>query len=153
MSPWTRGTDEIDALIAADHLKRATGADTGTQTLIERAHQLIDSAQGLVESDPVTAYVVAYDGAKHAGAALLAEQNLRATGKGGHVAIERALGAQFGPVFARFGGLRRRRNELDYPSSADDFADTQEARQAIDRAAEIVDNAAKVLKQGILTVY
>jgi len=153
MSPWTRGTDEIDELIAADHLKRANGADVGTQALMQRAQQLINTARGLVVSDPVTAYVVAYDGAKHAGAALLAEQNLRATGKGGHVAIERALDAQFGQPFARFGALRRRRNELDYPASADDFADEQEAQQAIDRAAGVVDSAAKILEQGILTVY
>lgn len=153
MSPWTRGTDEVDALLAARHLKRVTGADVGTGALMERAQQLITSARSLVESDPVTAYIVAYDGAKHAGAALLAEQNLRATGEGGHVAIERTLQAQFGPPFARFGGLRRRRNELDYPASADDFADEKEARQAIQRAADVVDNAAKVIEQRILTVY
>ena len=153
MSPWTRGSDEVDALLAARHLKRVTGADVGTRALMKRAQQLITSARSLVESDPVTAYIVAYDAAKHAGAALLAEQNLRATGEGGHVAIERTLDAQFGPPFARFGGLRRRRNELDYPASAEDFADEEEARQAILRAAEVVDNAAKVIEQGILIVY
>ena len=64
MSPWTRGSDEVDALLAARHLKRVTGADVGTRALMERAQQLISSARSLVESDPVTAYVVAYDAAK-----------------------------------------------------------------------------------------
>lgn len=150
MSPWARGSDEIDKLLEVGDLKRVTGADVGTPALMERARQLVASARGLLHSDPVTAYVVAYDGAKHAGSALLAEQNLRSSD---HVTIERALVAQFGPPFSRFGYLRRRRNELDYPVTADDFADEQEAQKAIEYSIEIVDNAAKILEQGILTVY
>lgn len=150
MSPWTHGSPEIDTLLAAGTLKRVTGADVGTVALMGRAKQLLSSAEDLLHKDPVTAYIVAYDGAKHAGAALLAEQNLRSSD---HVTIERALAAQFGPPFSRFRNLRRRRNELDYPSSADDFADATEASKAIEYASEIVDNAVKILEQGILTVY
>jgi len=150
MSPWQRGAAEVDELIEGGDLRRVAGADVGTAALMDRAQQLIDSARGLLHSDPVTAYVLAYDGAKHAGSALLAEQNLRPTD---HVTIERVLDAQFGPPFARFRGLRRRRNELDYPTSADDFADEREAEKAIEHASQIVDNAAKILEQGILTIY
>ena len=145
----TRG-DEINRLIAEGTLKRVTGADVGAPALMERAQQLIASARALLHGDPVTAYVVAYDGAKHAGNALLAQQNLRSSD---HLTIERALAAQFGPPFARFRRLRRRRNELDYPSSVDDFADEHETQEAIQYASEIVDNAGKILDQGFLTVY
>ena len=150
MSPWAHGSHEIDTLLGAGTLQRVTGADVGTASLMGRAGQLLSSAEDLLHKDPVTAYIVAYDGAKHAGAALLAEQNLRATD---HVTIERVLATQFGPPFSRFRNLRRRRNELDYPSSADDFADQTEAQKAIGYAREIVDNAARILEQGILTVY
>lgn len=51
-----------DTLIAERHIERRPGADTGVEALL----------------------------AKHAGMAVLAEQNLRATSAGGHVAIERA---------------------------------------------------------------
>lgn len=150
MTPWAHGSDEIDQLIAVGSLQRVMRADVGTPALMKRAQQLIVSAKGLLSSDPVTAYIVAYDGAKHAGNALLAEQNLRSTD---HVTIERALVAQFGSPFSRFRNLRRRRNELDYPSSADDFADEQEALKAVEYASEIVANASKILEQGFLTVY
>ncbi len=119
MSPWAHGAHEIDTLLGAETLRRVTKADVGTTAVMQRAGQLLNSAENLLDTDPVTAYLVGYDGAKHAGAALLADQNLRA--------IERVLAAQFGPPFSRFRNLRRRRNELDYPSSADDFADQTEA--------------------------
>ncbi len=60
----------------------------------------------------MTAYVVAYDAARHAAVALLAEQNLRVTAEGGHLAVDQALNAQFGGVFSSFSRLRRRRKRL-----------------------------------------
>lgn len=104
----------------------------GTRALLERAHQLLGSAKTLLQTDPVTAYTVAYNGAKHAAAAVLAERNLRAND---HVTIERALVAQFGGVFSKYDYLRRRRNELEYPISGEDFADSAETEKAITDAA------------------
>lgn len=91
MSPWTTGAGAMDELIAAGKISRLRGADTGVAGLMARARQQVASAQTLLHSDPATAYVVGYDAAKHAGMALLAEQDLRPTTEGGHVAIERAL--------------------------------------------------------------
>ena len=85
--------------------------------------------------------------------AILAEQDLRATGDGGHQALEKVLTAQFQGVFAAFGRLRRRRNELDYPADDEDVAYAVEARKAITLATEIVDAAAELLDRGILTVF
>jgi len=120
---------------------------------MDRARQQLTTARGVVSHDPGTAYVVAYDAAKHAGMALLAEQDLRPTPLGGHVAIERALVAQFQGVFQRFGSPRRRRNELDYPTGPEDFTDAVEAGRALDVAAEIVESAQKVLDSCALTIY
>lgn len=153
MSPWNRGRVEINGLIAAGDLERRHGADVGAAALMRRATQQLDSARAVVDVDPVTAFVVAYDAARHAGTALLAEQNLRVTARGGHVAVERALTAQFAAVFTSYRNLRRRRNELDYPSSDHDFADTDEASNAITTAAGLVADAQKILDQGILSVY
>jgi len=112
VNAWQTGSSQIDTLIEEGKLTRLQGADAGVAGLIARARQQLASANSLVETDPATAYVVAYDAAKHAAMAVLAEQNLRATADGGHVAIEKALVAQFQGVFDGFGRLRRRRNEL-----------------------------------------
>lgn len=53
--------------------------------------------------------------------------------------------SQFGPVFRQFGALRRRRNELEYPTRPGNDATTDEARDAVERAAEIIDDAARLL--------
>ncbi|MGL5929792.1 MAG: HEPN domain-containing protein [Dermatophilaceae bacterium] len=153
MSPWSPGRATVEDLISARKITRLAGADAGRDGLMERARQQLLSATALIESDPATAYVVAYDAAKHAAMALLAEQNLRPTHDGGHLAMEQVLTAQFHGVFSGFSRLRRRRNELDYPSSAEDFADTGEARRAIEAATTIVDNALELLERGVLTTF
>jgi hypothetical protein len=153
VSPWDPGRPEVDELLAKGHLRRLRGASHGVTSLMDRARQQLASAHSLLGTDPGTAYVVAYDAAKHAGMALLAEQDLRGTPEGGHVAIEKALAAQFKGVFQRFGSLRRRRNELDYPTGADDFTDPTEAAKALATVTEIVESAQKVLDAGALTIY
>lgn len=153
MSPWSTGKDRIEELIAAKKLTPLVGADAGVAGHMSRARQQLKSATLLLEQDPVTAYVVAYDDARHAAVAILAEQDLRVTAAGGHVAVEQAINAQFGGVFSTFSRLRRRRNELDYPVGPEDFADNAEAAAAISTATEIVDNAERILEQGVLTRF
>jgi hypothetical protein len=153
MSPWATGRAEVADLIAEGRIARLTGADAGREGLMHRAQQQLTSATTLAETDPATAYVIAYDAAKHAAMAILSEQNLRPTAIGGHLALEKVLAAQFGGLLDGFGRLRRRRNELDYPSGDEDFADTAEATRAIASAAEIVEHAETILDRGILTVF
>lgn len=153
MSPWATGSATIDALIEAKEINRLRGAGSAADGFMARARQQLASAAQLVDSDPTTAYVVAYDAVKHAAMALLAEQDLRPTSTGGHVAIERALKAQFQGVFDGFGRMRRRRNDLDYPSGPDDFAEATEGKKALQSATEIVDQAQLILDRGILTIY
>lgn len=153
LASWPVGQQDVEALIDSGDVTRLTGADAGRPRLMERARQQLESASKLTDSDPVTAYVVAYDAAKHAAMALLAEQDLRATGDGGHHALEKVLVAQFQGVFAAFSRLRRRRNELDYPAGDEDVADSTEAARAITLATEIVEAAAELLSRGVLTVF
>jgi hypothetical protein len=53
--------------------------------------------------------------------------------------------AQFQEHFRDFGTLRRRRNELEYPSAYDAALDAAEAAEAHDNAAAIIEAAAKLL--------
>ena len=53
--------------------------------------QTLASAQVLLTTDPSNALVLAYDAARQACTALLAQQGLRQTTTGGHVAVDRIL--------------------------------------------------------------
>ena len=53
--------------------------------------------------------------------------------------------AQFGPVLRAFGGLRRRRNELEYPLYPTEQANAEEASETLKTAAAITEAVAKLL--------
>jgi hypothetical protein len=114
------------------------------QPWIAKARRVLVSATGLRDSDPESAYVLAYDAARFACAALLTHQGLRATSSGGHYAIDVAVREQFGGPFEDFGGLRRQRNELEYQLITDTVSST-DANRAIDLANKIVNTAEQML--------
>lgn len=97
--------------------------------------------------DPGRAYILAYDAARFACTALLAQQGLRPTTDGGHAAVADAVRAQFGPGFRPFATMRRRRNELEYPNVPGETATTSEAEQAVSDASNIIAAAGQLLDQ------
>lgn len=141
---WSTGAAEIEALLASGDLQRVTGAAADGRRLLDRAGVTLQTARSVVRSDPDSAFVLAYDAARHAVTALLIHQGLRPTSKGGHYAVERAVRAQFGSGFRQFGALRRRRNELEYPERPGDDATVDEAAASVESASGIV-SAATVL--------
>ena len=148
MRAWTKGAADVERMLAATkpELQRVPSAQLSAPASLARARQLLVSAGTLVDADPDSAFVLAYDAARQAGVAVLAQQGLRATQEGGHLAVERTLRAQFAPGFADYGYLRRRRNELEYPSATGpETTSAAEARQALVDAADIVDKAAALL--------
>jgi hypothetical protein len=73
----------------------------------------------VADSDPDGAYTMLYDAARKSLAALLQAQGLRATSRGGHVAVQLAIEAQFPDppprtAFRPFGRLRTTRNRVEY---------------------------------------
>ena len=144
MPRWTRGEAEVEQLIARGELERVTGAAADGTLLLEQASKTAATAAGLVSGD---AYILAYDSARFACIALLAQQGLRATTSGGHYAVEQAVRAQFGDGFRPFGALRRRRNELEYPHLPADTATSEEAEQAAGTAQRLITAAGKLLPQ------
>jgi hypothetical protein len=95
--------------------------------------------------NPDSAFVLAYDAARQACTALLAQQGPRPTTSGSHYAVEESVRAQFGTILRPFGALRRRRNELEYPLDPADRASATEAADGIQTATELIDAAAKIL--------
>lgn len=147
MTRWRRGEMEVESLLVQGALQRITGGAANGRPLIEKASVTLVSAEQLVGSDPDSAFVLAYDAARHALTGLLAQQGLRATSRGGHVAVEQAANAQFGPGFRDFGALRRRRNELEYPRWSGDSTNTAEARESITSARRIIAASLEIVDQ------
>lgn len=147
MSRWTRGEAEVEQLAARRELESVAGAGADGTPLLAQARKTAATAAGLTQNDAHSAYVLAYDAARFACIALLAQQGLRATTSGGHYATERAVRAQFGEGFRPFADLRRRRNELEYPHVPGDAPTADEAEQAVAAAERLIAAADQMLGQ------
>jgi hypothetical protein len=144
---WSQGEAIVERLIAERHIQKVTGAQADGSPWLERARRTVETADAIAADDPDSAYVLAYDAARQACGGLLAQQGLRPTTSGGHYAVEEVIRAQFGPVFRAFGTLRRRRNELEYPTSPGDRADPDEAAHAVQTARQLIDAVQRLLPE------
>lgn len=145
MSKWAPGEAVITRLISEGRLQEIIGAQADGLPWLNKAKKTLGTAEAIIKDDPESGYVLAYDAARHACTALLIQQGLRPTTVGGHSAVEQAVRAQFGDGFRAFGTLRRRRNELEYPSFPGDLADTAEASQAVGSSRSLVTAAEQLL--------
>jgi D-serine deaminase-like pyridoxal phosphate-dependent protein len=141
--PYVAGDEDFNVAGFA----RVAGAAADGTPLLEQARKTAVTAAGLVSSDAYSAFVLAYDAARFACIAPLAQQGLRATTSGGHYAVEQAVRAQFGDGFRPFGALQRRRNELEYPRLPADTATSEEAEEAAGTAQRLIDGAGTLLPQ------
>lgn len=139
------GSRKIQELLDLADLQKIQGGDANGQPLLDKATRTLASALALQTADADSSYALAYDAACFACTALLAQQGLRPTTKGGHYAVEQAMRAQFQTHFRTFGALRRRRNELEYPTAHNLGVEPTEAVEAHDIAAQIVEAATKLL--------
>jgi hypothetical protein len=92
---WERGRADIDRLIAEGELDRVAPSDEVASRLLADADAHIVLSSKGIEDDPAGALQLGYDAAHKASAALLAVQGLRATTRGGHIAVIDAVKAQF----------------------------------------------------------
>lgn len=88
--------------------------------LLDAGRHLATAATAESAGDLAGGYQLAYDALRKSAASLLVAQGLRPTSRGGHVAVQEAVNAQFGTtvrVLRSFGRIRRARNSFEYPSS------------------------------------
>jgi hypothetical protein len=145
LTRWAQGADKIQELLNTGDLQKVQGAEADGQPLLDKAVRTLGSARALKEIDPDSSYSLAYDAARFACTALLAQQGLRPTSKGGHYAVEQAVRAQFQAHFRTFGVLRRRRNEVEYPTASHIGVSGDETSEAHAAAEAILEAAGKVL--------
>jgi hypothetical protein len=148
---WTRGRATVDQLLAEGRLEPVTAAAADGTTWLASAGALLESARRESRINPEAAYVLAYDAARKASTALVVQQGLRPKATGHHVTVEQAIRAQFGGPFDRFGALRRRRSEIEYPQRPGDDITAAEAESATAAAQAIHDAATALLPQ--LDIY
>lgn len=147
---WNPGRGDIEHMIAEGRLERVTASREFADRLIGVAREKLASA-GIPQNDPDTAYDALYGAARKALTAILENQGLRPTQKGGHTAPYEAVRAQLDPPLGKiirpFAHMRRERNAVDYPSDNTPPATKQDVRRDLPAAAAIVDLAATVLDQ------
>lgn len=148
---WARGEATIRDLIEQGNLEQVPASTEQADALVSAAGRHLTSAATVVADDPEGAYAMMYDAARKALAAILTNQGLRATAKGGHVAVYEAVRAQLDPplgqILRPFQRMRIRRNEVEYPSTASPAVTTDEVKGDMPKAHDLLDVARKTIPQ------
>jgi hypothetical protein len=148
---WEQGRAVLDGMLARGELERVPASHERAELLLAQAQQHLDSARTIAEPDPAGAYQLLYDAARKALAAVLENEGLRATSRGGHIAVREAVSAQLDPplggILRPFDRIRRRRNQAEYPSTEEPGFIADDVVRDLPKVREIVGAAAKVLEQ------
>jgi HEPN domain len=148
---WNQGRATVDKLVADGELQRVPPSREHADQLLAQARKDLASADLLCGSNPKRAYESLYDAARMALTAVLENQGLRPTSRGGHIAPYAAVSAQLDPsasaVLRPFDRMRRTRNRSEYPSftTPEVTADNVTADMPVARA--IVETCEGVLDQ------
>jgi hypothetical protein len=122
---------EQEYTIAGGELQGLTGGAADGGQWLSKARRTLSTAAGAADADLDSAFTLAYDAARFACTALLAQQGLRVTTQGGHYVVEVAVRSQFDAVFDRFGGMRRQRNDIECPVTVGAQLTPDDARSAV----------------------
>ncbi|MGP3982586.1 hypothetical protein [Streptomyces sp. KR80] len=149
MTRWNQGRTTIDALIGGGELERVPASRPAAEAELTRARTHVGSAQRLLAMDPEGAYTLAYDAARRALAAVLQNQGLRTTSRGGHTAVYKAVQAQLDPplgsILRPFNRMRSRRNEVEYRSSEAPAVTAEEVEADLPKVEALIELAEKAI--------
>lgn len=148
---WMQGRDRIDTMLAAGQLERVPPSREHANTMLAQAKRHISLARSGVGTDATGAYQLLYDASRKALASILENQGLRATSRGGHLAVLDVVTAQLDPPLGQalrsFDRMRRRRNSAEYPHPDTPEITPDDVMRDIERAEQFVALAAKVLDE------
>jgi hypothetical protein len=147
---WDQGRSTIDRLLADQRLQRVPASREHANAMLAAARRYVASARLVASTDADAGYVLAHDAARKALTAVLENQGLRPTSRGGHIALIDAVTAQLDPPLGTalrpVDRMRTRRNRIEYPApdvppvSEDELAETlPEVEAVIDVAAKVVE--------------
>jgi hypothetical protein len=148
---WNQGCEVIDRMIAASELQRVPASREHADRLILQARKHLISADEISDDDPAGGYTLVYDAARKALTAVLENQGLRPTTRGGHLAVYDATRAQLDPpmgqVLRPFDRMRRQRHDVEYPPADAPQISADDVREDAAKASAIVDLSERVLDQ------
>lgn len=151
---WATGAERIRELLAQGELEEVEPSVEIARRLLADAKQHIASARTIADAGDLTgAYQLAYDALRKTAASLLAVQGLRATSRGGHIAVQDAVVAQFGNGVREFGSfsrIRRNRNRFEYPGDSASEPTEDDLDDALRVTSEAADKTATILERGVL---
>ena len=112
---------------------------------INTARKRLASVALIQSEDPAGAFVLTYDAARLAMAAILINQGLRPRGTGAHALLLEVVLAQTEPPrqkeFREFAWMRQLRNDTQYPDIDRPSASVDDLTQGIPAAKAIIDRA------------
>ena len=82
---WDQGRAVIDRMLADQQLQRVPASREHADLLIAQARTHLSSASEICDADPTGGYALVYDAARKALTAVLENQGLRPTTRGGHL--------------------------------------------------------------------
>jgi hypothetical protein len=148
---WNQGREVIDRMLADSELQRVPASREHADRLVLRARVHLVSANEISEGDPAGGYTLVYDAARKALTAVLENQGLRPTTRGGHLAVHEATRAQLDPpmgqVLRPFDRIRRQRHDVEDPPIDAPQVNADDVREDAIKAAAIVDLSERVLDQ------
>ncbi len=148
---WNQGRTEVDKLIADGELQRVPPNREHADQLLVQSRKDLASAELLLDSNPKRAYESLYDAARMAMTAVLENEGLRPTSRGGHIAPYSAVIAQLDPpmgaILRPFDRMRRTRNRSEYPSFTTPDVTPDNVRADLPVAESIVEVCGSVLDE------
>lgn len=149
MKRWEQGRTTIETLLERGDLERVSANAQWAHALIDLAEEQLRAARAVLEISALTAFQTTYDAVHKMFDAILVNQGLRGTSRGGHLAIRDALRAQLDPpmsdLIADFDWMRRMRNAGDYPVPDKKLADRADANEALTVGDELASKVRALL--------
>jgi hypothetical protein len=138
-------------MLADGELQRVPASREQSERHIAQARVHVASALKVCDEDPPGGYALANDGARKALTAILENQGLRPTTRGGHLAVLEAVRAQLDPPMGRalrqFNRMRIRRHDAEYPPTDSPEITPADVREDQGTAVSLVDIATRLLDE------
>lgn len=148
---WVQGRTVIEEMLAAGDLQRVPASREHAGRLLEQSRRHVSSTQNAAVTDPEGAYALLYDAARKALTAILENQGLRPTSRGGHLAVYHAVRAQLDPPMGRtllpFDRMRRRRHDVEYPPAGAPELAPEDVTEDVPKVTAILEMAQRVLDE------
>lgn len=148
---WVQGRSVVEQMLAAGELQRVSASREHADRLLGQARRHVSSTQNAAVADPEGAYALLYDAARKALTAILENQGLRPTSRGGHLAVYHAVRAQLDPPMGRtllpFDRMRRRRHDVEYPPAGAPELTPDDVTEDVPKVIALLELAQRVLDE------